>query len=878
MRNWQELNSLFCNYRELRIDCSDTIRKSLNELHHFGFETVSKILISNFNDEDIEKRLRLFLTSYWKLTSHTDADYTFNPKFPLNRALFLIAKNIVKKIESVCSVLMPSVIDVIGVASAAETLKEITEDDSPFSLENYLINSDGDKLISIADVLEYSKNNSVYWYGEQFQLSERDRYHISISAGPMSEALVLRIEMNELMKQGKKPSVGTWLEYLKEALRISSELEKGNAYEADFSEAIPVIQRFHQRWKTLPEPIKNKVKRLTVHGATMPLESFLLCLFSRSHIDLLPAEMERVIEENLVPCTHLIFQQIETIINENIHFLFSECALDEVVPEQPTLDFSRFSEHRQSIPGFQNEKLRYQLASYCRFSNYHLSDVLYQARVELNALQIKNLTDFIYALRFIPQEYWRFMVSKITAQAAHIFYEPSELNDQPPVIYRILTGISELQWLHFFNVFNGFLKYWFYADQLPILFTMFDFSRLKLFYTTILPYVDQLIFSGERIAVLFRWIPTEYRKDFVEIFSIPIKKVLLHVEQFVSCLSVLMQYKIHYSLLLELCWPQLQSHLNENENENSLFSLLQKFPDQGFSIQFLEEIFHRNPSPSFTLQLFVQLLAYYPVQLYSELFDAIPTLFILKTLTSANKLPELLDSLQNDVARSVFVVLLSRTIRFNDVKALFMYTLLVKYQNWEDALLIIFSPSLKEAMTTLMIYIVSHTELGFSAPIFPQADVLFDYFCKKALPLLLSMSYFYQHFATFEKYAINRSEVNELDAGYLLYTGLKKIEHETPPEDRGDPSKIFSKISLINEFLLSQKHVTVFRRSAFHRELTMHFSDGFFPALLSLYEKRFFSSLTNVHQLPSLFGVHRARIAITATREMAVVNIAPNTL
>ena len=60
MRNWQELNSLFCNYRELRIDCSDTIRKSLNELHHFGFETVSKILISNFNDEDIEKRLRLF--------------------------------------------------------------------------------------------------------------------------------------------------------------------------------------------------------------------------------------------------------------------------------------------------------------------------------------------------------------------------------------------------------------------------------------------------------------------------------------------------------------------------------------------------------------------------------------------------------------------------------------------------------------------------------------------------------------------------------------------------------------------------------------------------------------------------------------------------
>lgn len=325
--------------------------------------------------ESIKSNLRVFLYSLWGLFANSSFDYTHHPRLPSNIACVRLAHWVAKEEEAICHILMPTVQGVEG--GVFSNLKENAEEDSKFDPSHFVINERGDKLIDIATVFKFASqdtNNLFPPLGSEsrllqihptrfikstFDLSEKERDLLRHSVGEVSETYYYLLKCKH-----ETPSVGSALRELMWVLYQSSKMERGVEEEADLSECAPAILHFYQIWCALTEPTQRSLQALRVEGVTFTLGNYLLRLFitieneaeleRRCHSLTEPAtqafscltfeEIGRIghteiaetrlwlihrpdwfkYVERIIPCAHLISQQLAALINPLDGFLLDD--------------------------------------------------------------------------------------------------------------------------------------------------------------------------------------------------------------------------------------------------------------------------------------------------------------------------------------------------------------------------------------------------------------------------------------------------------------------------------------------------------------------------------------------------------------------------
>lgn len=867
MRDWNSLIQTVRSFLKTRCVFPETIKPALREKfqqHNAHTLTMLEaILHADIDDHDKINRLQLFLSARWNLIMHTSVDYTFHPNFPANLACFYVATAIAGEEKAVCQILMPTIQKIIGSGVDGHHLKEASE--SPkgtFPLHGFLTNVHGD-LISILELYEYATINPDYFFDDQFGLTELDRHHLKICAGNASIILFEMIRKNYLNKHSKKESLGTLLRELITALYKSSKKESGNEYQASRLEALPAIHAFHAYWKSMPDDSRNRARYLRVKGATLSLESFLLCLFVRAKLDVTSEEFERVERERIMPCAHDISQQLDTLLNENIHLL-CELTLSDVdtnaAHAESKPDFEAQMErlleavaHRAPIAGFTDQRFFYQQPLE-HFTCYHLTNEAYIMHLNATISRIKNVAELSAALCFIPESFWAYFAEALTT--THQFHF-SEARDEVSNTQYLLEQLRESQWTSFFQAFHTVIPHWIDSVRLARIAVSFKGKKREAFKEGIHSFLPQLLANGVKVAGLFLEQQDPEFTVLFQLFGTYIENIVVRPQECVDFFSVLHQEGVPITPLLKLLAPMLKRQLQQDSNY--LFSVLKLFSNVDCSLTFLKSFTIAHPDLIMNREGLVWLLRHYDIRYYGSLLSAISSI-LTNLIATPQDLSALLMTLIAGEERDLFLFHLTSHIQFSNATALTVYIILKQFPHCEHLLLEIFEPSLKTILNNLLENLTSHEKLGLYHSSSDEVFKLFDFFVEKALPVILSNDYLKDHLMVWTVYELSKDNISS-DAGFLVY---RQLIAASPAE----------RLKIMVTFINAQASLLLHRTSAFYRELIENFGENFFQQLLRLHERRNVVLLQSSFVNQGFFGSdqHRAPHPVLAAR---VVNAAP---
>lgn len=477
MADWIELASqVLISQSEVCVfpaECPPEIQKQCEAHNQYVLGHLLIILKKQLDDDEKKIILRKFLAMRSRVIAGTSIDYPNNPFFPANQICLKIAKEIVNDDESICQVVMPHIKRIIGTAFEEEDLKNATEDDEKqLSLENFLLHSDGDALIHVRDLFNCGHANTNRLFAvitadskkdtpsNLFNLSPHDLESVSHCAGDASKNYLNALKEWHCIRYDQKPCVGSALQELQIALFKSSKKKKGSELDADLKEcSIPILQ-FYEIWTALPIITREKIKNYKVKGASLTLESNLLCLFAHTPgIVLSDADYRRVEQEKIVPCTHEFSSQFDTLLLENVDLY--EMPLRDDQKNESGFDtkkltplFAAFEEalkNRQPLLGVNDRVFGLRAYVFMVLAQHYFDKKFLGEELAVIANNLGNVEQVVAVLAVLPHEYWAFWMDRASANLSEV----SELNPgRSDVLAYYLKNIPVTQWKHFFSALS----------------------------------------------------------------------------------------------------------------------------------------------------------------------------------------------------------------------------------------------------------------------------------------------------------------------------------------------------------------------------------------------------------------------------------------
>lgn len=535
---------------------SERIQHALESFDGLCISRLKTLLLSALTDQNKNIKIRRLFSMRWTVVANTSLDYTLNPALPSNVWYLAIAKHIAGPDEAIIQILMPTVKKVIG-TGMDDGIRLSTELPGRIvHLQNFIFNADQDSLISVDDVFNYAKEDTHYLFPaiqmdqnvDAESLAQKNKNLFPFTASDRDALRKITPEAThffDLLKQvhtvryNQKPSVGFALFELHEALLRSSKIALGADMVANLSECQRPIVDFYHVWMALSDSKKNKISGYRARGGTVTLRGFLLTLFSHTPgIELSDAEYAAV-DPDVVPCTHVIGQQLKTLLAHNLdlqNMPLPDRMLDfylDIVPTDDELNEAKEKciqslSKRQLIAGADDS----QIVSYNPFFTAFTDNLLESTAVSHQILrvesEIKNLSHLKCALLLLPEAKWDYLLllarDNIMAQA--IDKGPDVMqNEGVTFISQVLKSTSS--WVNFFEALSA-QKYDFFlrGDSLSRLLYEFNESRWQDIVIAMGQYPALILSMPKDIADLLDATGIEHYRRMSELFRGPIAAIL----------------------------------------------------------------------------------------------------------------------------------------------------------------------------------------------------------------------------------------------------------------------------------------------------------------------------------------------------------------
>lgn len=470
MPNW---NGLAEKAKVINSECKHT------EFDQMLLSCVISLLDSALSDEAKKEHLSSLLLIRWKVIAQTSMDYTFNPQHPTSQLYLAIAEKIAADQRLVCQLLMPSVNKIIGTGFSPEDVESASLDiDDQFILPHFLTHARGDALISVLDVFEYGAENTDRLFPSEtrseefFDLTAADRERIRLIAGEASQRYFEALEKIHRVRHKQKPSIGWALKEFITALLKSSKMSSGTEYLANVLELKNPILKFYQVWNTLTYPIKNRIKNYQVNGASLSLESYLLCIFvhAKEHnpeISITEYEFMRVMREKIVPCTYQIGLQLDSLLKQHPDLFDIPAPGMEALFEKEALpdknNIRELSENLQcalrthsAILGVNDDHIHQYLPIAEIIAKSMLKGGIGVGDIEALVALVKNYKNLTSVLVLLPDKFWDlfFTMLRFESDIERIFQCDTEerAGESIDVFAYLLTHLPLNQWKALFDV------------------------------------------------------------------------------------------------------------------------------------------------------------------------------------------------------------------------------------------------------------------------------------------------------------------------------------------------------------------------------------------------------------------------------------------
>lgn len=546
MRDWNEL-----------VADVDQVTLALNQVAHFQIDLrllmhLRSLFAVAISDVEKEKRIRHVIAIRSAVLHQSSMDYTFYPQHPINLFYMRLGTALRSPDEALCQIVVPHIFEIIGTGFHPEDLKLA---EGNFSPALHLSHTRLGRMISLPDMLAYAESDTQYFFqhGDEdkagFDLTAEDRKRIRDVAPPASQHYVDAIAKMDRVRRGSKPSVGSALYELAVALLKSSKMGSGTETRAYAAELDAPLEYTHQWWMALPHDIKNEIKELKLENGKFSLESYLLCLFlHHEHIAgivLSENEKLRVSTEMIVPCSHLIGEQLHEMVRKhqrvlNIPLPGMEAEFQQVsLPDAETMKQLAAAFEKalidRSHASFGNDAL---IAEYDPIVGMLMSGILRDgiSSVELNALAhyVVDLKKLVCVLTVLPEEHWSgfFDAAKTSEPSiSTLFFEffPDEdtFCDTSQAFIFLLENLSENKWATLFRaLFDAKLKYFFDASCLRGLFDAFPESKWPRLVASLGRLRENLIPSTIDLLQLFPTIDKAVCSKIRAFFHVEIARIL----------------------------------------------------------------------------------------------------------------------------------------------------------------------------------------------------------------------------------------------------------------------------------------------------------------------------------------------------------------
>ncbi len=564
MRTWeslaQEAESLRRQVYHWPSAFPERIRAALESFDRLCITLLETLLLSPVNDHHKSVKIRRLFSMRWTVVANTSLDYTLNPGLSSNAWYLAVATRLASDDEAIISILMPTIKKVIGTGMEDDIQSSTELPGRIIQLRNFILNANKDCLISIDDVFEYAKQDTHYLFpsiqasadDDEPSTETQNQNKMLFPLNASDRELLRRITPEtrlffDLLKQvhtvrlKQKPSVGFALFELHEALLRSSKIDTGSDVAANMSECQQPILDFYKVWKSLSDTDKNRISGYCVRRGGVTLRSFLLTLFSYTPgIELSPADYEAV-DPDIVPCTHMIGQQLKTLLALNLdlqNMPLPGRELDfnlDIVPEDDELNEAKEKciqslSQRQLMAGESD----FQIISFAPFFVAFTDNLLENAAVCQQILdvksEIKNLTHLKYALLLLPEEKWHHLLLLVrdNIDAYFVDVEPEVLQSESiAFISQILKSISSRSWVSFFEALSA-AKYDFLlgGDSLARLLYEFNESRWQEIVRTMGQYPALVLTSSKEIAYLLASTGIDHYRIIADLFHSAIVSTL----------------------------------------------------------------------------------------------------------------------------------------------------------------------------------------------------------------------------------------------------------------------------------------------------------------------------------------------------------------
>ncbi|CEK10513.1 hypothetical protein [Legionella hackeliae] len=271
--------------------------------------------------------IKNFLRARGDLLKKGSLAYTRHPFLPVNQLCLKIAEAIASPEEAVCQLLMPTV---KTLNRSTYSLKQETEEDGHFAIENYILSDDFTRLIPVEEIFQQAKVNTETVFPEyqessqnlHYQLSNRDFLDLQEVAGDESRLYLNALRAHHAQHYSDK-SIGFAIKTLAIALKKGSVSGLGSEEHAESRVVAEAIKDFYDLWNHLPIEIRKTVGStiLIGYGNAHTLYQYFLALFyGHPQCKLTSEELALAKKDNIFNCIDIISNALNEALIQHPEF------------------------------------------------------------------------------------------------------------------------------------------------------------------------------------------------------------------------------------------------------------------------------------------------------------------------------------------------------------------------------------------------------------------------------------------------------------------------------------------------------------------------------------------------------------------------------
>lgn len=841
MRNWdalvgelQLLSAQPCVWSSVVVSAD---REKLEYLQQYAIRTLLGFLQLPLPDEEKENRLRQFFYMRWVQIGSSSLDYTLNPHLPANQACLKVAGKIAKKDEPICQILMPTLKKVIG---SSLDLKSASEDfEGEFLLEHYLINVEGDALMSLSGVFDYARDNTDFLFPTHeenkllFELSAADRERLRCVAPDYFDAL----QRMHHVRHGEKPSIGRELRQLQMALIKSSKIGAGTEILAVDAECAQPIIDFHREWIALSPDIRNEIQAYTADAGTLTLYSYLCCLFVNSgKVPFSDADYDRMQKDRIVACTHQIGEQLDIILNQypdlmNIPLAGREAHFHETQNSVDAVKLNQLSEHFQ-----QSLKNRLPLMGiYDRYSmicqplveillrNYFEPRLLGEDIVQLGNA-VRNTQSLATTLLMLPRSRWSLFLASITDYKNNFIGERGV--DSTSVFSYLLMCVSSDEWPLLFGAWHAAgWEYPINTYEFELVLDVLPESQWAVLRDAMQAQMHYFIAHEGDVAGLFFGAMVTKWDELYRLFQTRIHEVINTPKALSQFFKVIPQQDwLHLSITLKLLMTMLV------KNKNFVHDFLSSFPIN-IRMMCMKVIAPYLDCLEMGPVVTANLLKMLDMRDWFDLFELLEPKRIALFLKNEIDIAAFLHLFERRMDRITCVYALTGHLLDMNVNAVQLHDLLLQFPECEGALLKLFVRKLPDILSGLMTTFVMHNQFQLKIP--DEFKKTFYFFVEKALPLLLTvhvMSKFSEEL--FLIMELRRDLSTSENKVHIFYRNMVQIEMDEMRGVLSAKAACEKKLKLLCEILQQPLMSGEYNVAAFRDDIARVFGKEFFSRIL----------------------------------------------